>query len=84
MRTQILYNYELYKLIIKIYVYKYFQFFLAERSFSWLVQKDLFFIFIITVKIYTINLNFEKINVFLLFKIVLESCSNCQKSNKYF
>jgi len=70
----IYYNYESYKLIIKIYVYKYVSVFLAERCFSWLAQKDLFLIFIIIIKIHTISLSFYKINVFLLFKIVLEQC----------
>jgi len=40
-------------------------FFLVERCFSRLVQKHLFLIFIIIIKIYTIN-------IFFFFKIVLE------------
>jgi len=59
-RNTLLYNYELYKFIIKIYVHKYVSIFFygTERCFSWLVQKDLFLIFIIILKIYTINLSF--------------------------
>jgi len=38
-----------------------------------MIQRDLFLIFIIILKIYIINLNFKKINVFFL-----------RKSNKYF
>ena len=54
----ILYNYELYKLAIKIYMYKYVLIFLVERCLLWLIQNDLFFMFVIIIKIYTINLNF--------------------------
>jgi len=53
----ILYNYELYKMTIKIYVYNV-SVFLEEKYFSWLVQNDLFLIFIIILKIYTISLSF--------------------------
>ena len=61
-------------LTIKIYVHRYVSVFLAEKCFSCLVQNDLFFIFIIILKNYTINLSFKKNNVFILFKIVLKSC----------
>ena len=40
--------------------------------FLMMVQKDLSFIVIIIIEIYTISLIFYKINVFLLFKIMLE------------
>ena len=45
--------------------------------FSWQVQKDLFHIFIIIIKIYKISLCFQKNNVFLHCKIVLDPCYNC-------
>jgi len=70
----ILYNYKLYKLIIKIFVCKYVLIFLTEKCFSQLVQNVLFLIFIMIIKI----------NIFIIFEIVLKLCQNCQKSNKYF
>ena len=45
--------------------------FLCDKK---MLLKDLFFIFIIIIKNYTISLSFWKINVFVLFKIMLESC----------
>jgi len=60
-RTQIyiLYNYELYKLTINIYALKYVSVFVEEEIcffYDWF--KKIFLIFIIIIKIYTINLSF--------------------------
>jgi len=56
----ILYNYELYKLTIKIYVQKYvLDYFLEQKDvFSLLVHNDLILIFIIIITIYTIKFEF--------------------------
>jgi len=53
-RIYILYNYELYKLTIKIYVQKYYSVFFIKKMFL-MVQKDLLLIFTIIIKIYTIK-----------------------------
>ena len=60
-RTQIyiLYNYELYKLTIKIYVHNYVSdFFFSRKKLFMVGSKEFFYYFIIIIKIYTISLNF--------------------------
>jgi len=73
MRTHIciLYKYELYKLIIKIYVHKYVStYFVAEKCFSLLVQKNFYFIFIIIIiKFYAISLSLKKLMYFFFLKL---------------
>jgi len=68
-RIYILHNYEFYKLTINIYVHKYVSYFFLGtwRCFSWLIQKNLFLVFIIIIKNYIINLSFKKIIVFIFF-----------------